>query len=264
MPSSDEKPDSSHITGFSSEINKARKESSQCFFNFFDSKGTVNQVFVKGAWDFAIHIVKPLSQIIFSPHKLTALEVGHGGGRLMASAASYFKHVYGVDIHSENELVEAELKSRGVRNSSLLKSDGCNIPLPNESIDIVYSFIVFQHLEKISIVKNYIDEISRVLSPGGVGILYYGRYRRFSLCTQKQWRFFLDLLSESILHPKGYKEFPAKVNSTNLYISRHHMKKMLATCGLSFHNHLHSYRPDYSSYGGQHGIIFTKPKGNIL
>lgn len=247
-----------HITGFKDKIRKAHLASEEDFFGFFNGNDTIEQSFIKGAWDFSTHIVDPIRQLISKPETMNALEIGHGGGRLVAAAARHFKHVSGVDIHSENSLVTKELMKKGIGNISLHMCDGLVLPQEECSIDVVYSFIVFQHLEKISTVKGYLAEIERVLSSGGVGVIYYGRYRHFSIGTRRKWLFWSDLVAERLLYPIGFHEFEADINSTNLYITRPYMRRLVEDSGLTFIKHLNSYRPDYVSYGGQHGIVFTK------
>lgn len=57
----------------------------------------------------------------------------------------------GVDIHDCHEIVAAELRVRDIENFSLLQCDGMRRPCRDSSIDVAYSFIVFQHLGRIAI-----------------------------------------------------------------------------------------------------------------
>lgn len=47
--------------------------------------------------------------------------------------------------------------------------------VPNSSIDLIYSFIVFQHFDKMSEVDFYLSHIERVLSNHGVAHIYFGK-----------------------------------------------------------------------------------------
>ena len=105
-----------HIIGFKEEISKASNESQNAFFTWFNDAKDTDMSFIRGCWDFDIHIALPLAKYINEPEEKTVLEIGHGGGRILAAVARHFKKVIGIDIHNCNELVEMELKNRGVNN----------------------------------------------------------------------------------------------------------------------------------------------------
>ena len=165
-----------HITGFREEIGKAAATSPDAFFTWFDFAEGKDAAFRRGNWDFAHHIAGPLAPFIKKPENLEALEIGHGGGRLLAAASRYFRAVHGVDIHDQNERVLAEFAERGVRNANLRCADGSSLPLADASLDVVYSFIVLQHVERYEIFRRYLEETARVLKPGGLAVIYFGRW----------------------------------------------------------------------------------------
>lgn len=145
------------------------------FFGYFDTANSVREGLIQGAWDYSTHIVKPqVAQLLGAPFSATALEIGFGGGRLLAAASRHFNKVIGVDIHDSFDSVRRLLSAEGVQNFELLKGDGKKLPVPDASIDFVYSFIVFQHLPFVSVLQNYLAEIHRVLKPGSPAILYFG------------------------------------------------------------------------------------------
>ncbi|TMK26818.1 MAG: class I SAM-dependent methyltransferase, partial [Actinobacteria bacterium] len=130
----------------------------------------------RGYWDFALHILTPgVARRIADPGSLTALEIGYGGGRLLNAAASFFGRAIGIDVHDEAESVSALLADCGRRNVELHQTDGRGIPLPDETIDFVYSFIVLQHLPSLDAFRRYVEETHRVLRPGGIAQLYFGK-----------------------------------------------------------------------------------------
>jgi len=161
-----------HIVGFTEQIDNNAKIDKDVFFNWFNQTGNIDCTFVRGAWDFAIHIANPISPYLKKPEEKTVLDLGYGGGRMLGGACQFFSKVIGVDIHSQNELVQKELNARGLNNFHLLQNDGRSIPVETDSVDMVYSFIVFQHIEKIEIFKNYLNEIFRILRPSGLGCIY--------------------------------------------------------------------------------------------
>jgi SAM-dependent methyltransferase len=248
-----------HRNGFQEEIRKAAKESPDVFFNWFDeSGGDVDTNFIKGQCEFSLYILMPVLYHLKELSQKTALEIGYGGGRLLAAAARSFGTVIGIDIHDQAEIVKAELCRRGIDNVTLLKSNGESIPVDDASIDFVYSFIVLQHVEKISIFNNYIAETARVLRSGGVAVLFFCRPYTFSADTSSRSLFALDTLLER-LDPRGYREIMAKVNCNNLKVSlqygaRQAQKQGLAILGSGISRRL----PDYSRYGRQHFLALKK------
>jgi ubiquinone/menaquinone biosynthesis C-methylase UbiE len=169
-----------HVVGFKEEISRAASSSDDEFFSWFDSAKDKNAAFIRGSWDFMVHIALPCSQFLSTPEDKVALEIGHGGGRMLAAASRYFRNLIGIDVHDNNEKVDRELIARGINNYRLIRTEGKEIPIDDNSIDCVYSFIVLQHVEKIDVFNNYLIEAHRILKPGGFAVLYFGRKYTFS------------------------------------------------------------------------------------
>jgi len=140
-----------HFEGFKEEINKSYGSSDDDFFLWFDSAENVEESFYSGEWDFSFYIFSRIAEYIRYPSKITALEIGYGGGRLLKAASKYFNHVIGVDIHDKGEFVKKYLNRQGVDNIDLFTLQNKTFPLEYNSVDVIYSFIVFQHLEKVEI-----------------------------------------------------------------------------------------------------------------
>ncbi len=250
-----------HIVGFREEIDNASRRGKDAFFTWFDSAENTDAAFVRGQWDFMVHIGLPLSKYISNPEDKTVLEIGHGGGRILLAACRSFKKAIGVDVHNNNKLVEGELRSRGVSNFELFETDGSTIPVEDSTIDVVYSFIVLQHIEKIDVFKRYLEETCRVLKSEGVAVLYFGRKCFCSLNSGSRFKYLLDCFLERFLLVRGFEELPAKVNCKNLVISLRYAEKLAKECGLLRLERCVSHRkvPDgFSLYGGQHGLILKK------
>ena len=170
-----------------------------------------------------------------------------GGGRILNAACEFFGHVYGVDIHLEQSVVEDFFRSNNRSNFTLLNSRGNTIDLPSESIDLVYSFIVLQHLEYFKDFVIYLEETLRLLRSGGVAQLYFGSLGR------------LPLKGRVRLFFTGYKEIPdALVNHTSLLIRTGHAVSIAKSMGFKVVDRGHSYKrvpdgfPDIT--GGQNYI----------
>ena len=142
------------------------------FHSFFDIEETVDNAMKKGFIDFSHKIFTgDFYTRLGDPRNKTALEIGFGGGRLINAASHFFGNVIGVDIHECFDRTTQILEREGCENFSLLHKDEINT-IPDNSVDFVYSFIVFQHFSHWSEAEFYITHVERVLKPGGCGILY--------------------------------------------------------------------------------------------
>lgn len=98
---------------------------------------------------------------------MTVLEIGCGIGRQTRTFATMFNQVIALDI-SKNMLSNAEQFLADFKNVNFVLGNGSNLDgIQDDSVDLVYSFVVFQHITDISITRNYIKEAARVLRPGG-------------------------------------------------------------------------------------------------
>ena len=250
-----------HVVGFREDITNSACRGEDTFFGWFANTKDKDSSFVRGSWDFMVHIAQPLAPYLSSPEDKVALEIGHGGGRILAAASRCFRRVIGVDVHDQNAKVEEALRERGVHNLQLFRTDGADLPIPSEEIDCVYSFIVLQHVERYTVFRRYIEETYRVLKPGGVAVLYFGRKYRWSF--NRSWRILYDLdrWMERWLLPDGYEEIPAGVNCTNLRVSLSHAIELARANGFTILRRMVSRRavPDgMGLYGGQNGLVLKK------
>ena len=260
MPIGKEIEHRSHILGFKEAISRAASSDDQ-FFTWFDSAKDKETAFVRGSWDFMYHIALPVSAFVSWPEDMIALEIGYGGGRILAAASRYFKYVIGVDIHEEGEKVENELKRRGIDNYRLVKTRGNNLPLESASVDLVYSFIVMQHIEKMEIFRSYLFEIHRVLKPAGIAVLYFGRKCVLSHGKTFKCLYYFDRFMEQVLLPRGFLELPVRVNEINLIVSLSHAKSLMKGLGFNVLDSLVSRKkvPDgIKHFGLQNGLVVRK------
>lgn len=108
-----------------------------------------------------------IRSIIGYDKKSKVLEIGCGNGRLSEFIAPHVETLYGVDI-SEEMILRARARLGHQKNIIFSATDGMSFPLENGSIDAVFSFIVFQHMPSVEIIRRNIEEIARVLKPGGI------------------------------------------------------------------------------------------------
>jgi len=92
----------------------------------------------------------------------TFLEVGAGDCSLSFAVAQGVKKVYAVDVSSE-----ITKYSTMPDNFTLLLSDGCSIPVPDQSIDFIFSHQLMEHLHPDDVLEQ-LTNIYNALRYGGV------------------------------------------------------------------------------------------------
>lgn len=103
-----------------------------------------------------------------SPLDLSMVEIGCGVGRMTRMLSRIFAQVTAIDI-SDAMVARARDNSADLPNVTILLGDGATLqPLPSDSQDFVFSFIVFQHIPSIQVIGSYCREAFRVLKPGGL------------------------------------------------------------------------------------------------
>lgn len=95
------------------------------------------------------------------------LEIGCGTGRMTRHLSAAFKKITAVDISGEM-ISQARSRLAGCKNVDLYETDGQSFPLADKSVDVVFSYIVFQHLRSRRLVKKNFLEARRVLRPKGI------------------------------------------------------------------------------------------------
>lgn len=88
---------------------------------------------------------------------------GYGTSLLARTAA----HVTGVDISPE-AIAHAHRAYAGTPNAEFVESSCTRLPLPDASIDLAVSFETLEHIAEQ---EEFLDELVRVLAPGGLLIL---------------------------------------------------------------------------------------------
>ncbi len=95
------------------------------------------------------------------------LEVGCGTGRMAEFFAKDFKNVFGIDI-SEEMVSQAKKRLAHIKNLQIIATDGLHYPFPDNRFDLVFSYVVFQHMPSKDVVERNFREIFRVLKSDGI------------------------------------------------------------------------------------------------
>lgn len=233
-----------NIQEFSSEINKAASKSNADFLAWFNDNENKNSVIISGYRDLHYSIIKEkiYRKIKTNSRSLIACEIGCGGGRIMNATAKIFKNVIGLDIHKNLDDTDKFLLEMGNNNTKTHEIIDCKFPLKDDSVDFIYSFIVFQHLLKIETFIDYSREIAKKLKTTGVAIIYFGRPRFFSnfISNYKSLNYLLMILDRILfeyayinLFRNGYIEYPkVEANDVNLVVSVKKARKIFGNAGL--------------------------------
>ena len=94
----------------------------------------------------------------------SCVEVGSGAGRMTRCLQSVFSAVHACDI-SPGMLALAR-KNCDPAIVTVYQTDGCRLPLPDQSVTAAYSTIVFQHFDSPDIGLAYFREFYRVMKSG--------------------------------------------------------------------------------------------------
>ncbi len=105
----------------------------------------------------------------------SALEIGVGGGRIADKVAPRVKTLTCCDISSEM-LARAQSDLAGHANITYRLLEGPGLPVPDENLDVIYSFDVFVHID-LHEQWRYFLEIARALKPGGRAFLHTSNLR---------------------------------------------------------------------------------------
>ncbi len=111
----------------------------------------------------------------YGVNRESCLEIGCGAGRITKHLAGYFNEVHALDVSEKMiEYAKDHIKSPSV---VFHLSKGINIPLTDQYVYSVFSTHVFQHLDSLSVAKDYFEEIARVLKSNGTLMIHLPIYK---------------------------------------------------------------------------------------
>ncbi len=110
-------------------------------------------------------VIRSLLETKLLKSDMTLVDLGAGDGYLSRAVASQVDKVIAVDISGEM-LKELNKKAAqdGLDNIRTIIADGCDLPLEDESVDLVCANMFLHHIEEPALA---IREIRRVLKRGG-------------------------------------------------------------------------------------------------
>ena len=132
-----------------------------------------------------------------------ALEIGPGGGRWTRYLLPC-RSVWLVDFHEE--ILDLVRQTFGEHdNLEFVHNTGSDFPgVPDESIDFLYSFGTFVHLDE-PLVDSYLDNMRRILRPDATVVIQYSDKRK-PMCARNKG--FADMVPDrmrELLAQHGYR-----------------------------------------------------------
>jgi len=103
--------------------------------------------------------------------KGTFLEIGCGTGRMTEFIAKDWSKVIAVDISSEM-IKQGKKRLKHIYNIEWHETDGETLPLPDNSVDFAFSYLVYQHVKTRGMMKRNFREVCRVLKPGALFLAF--------------------------------------------------------------------------------------------
>jgi SAM-dependent methyltransferase len=123
--------------------------------------------FEQGAGEARELIGPVLERFDFDPAGKRLLEIGCGLGRLFPGFAAVFSEVWGIDVSPA--MIERAKRVCPVPGVQFTVGSGVDLAgISDTSVDYCFSYLVFPHLPDRALVWGYLDEIWRVLRPGGL------------------------------------------------------------------------------------------------
>lgn len=99
------------------------------------------------------------------------LEIGPGGGRWTEILQRRAARLSVVDV-AELPIALCQKRFRDCENIAYFVGDGRSIPVPDLSIDGIWSYDVFVHITPLD-VRQYFFEFARILRPGGYAVIHH-------------------------------------------------------------------------------------------
>lgn len=134
------------------------------------SEASLEAFFRKGEDIFETHVRPCLARLEAGAERPFLVEYGCGMGRILKAVLASGYDCAGIDIsptmlkHCRNFLGDR------VPLYQLDADNRCGIP--DGAADIVYSYAVFQHIQKLSVYERALEEVARIVAPGGVLALH--------------------------------------------------------------------------------------------
>ncbi|WP_322493962.1 class I SAM-dependent methyltransferase [Chloroflexus sp.] len=159
------------------------------------------------------------------------LDFGCGIGRVAPALREHFTEYIGLDV-AESLILKARELHRDLPNAQFLVNTASRLDLPDNSIDLIFSFGVFQHIPDQQAILRLFGEFARVLAPGGLIFTDICHHIRWLYRLQLRRRAYMALkrlgLPDHALYYR-LKLYPQSVHSIPLHLLYAHLKTLPLT-----------------------------------
>jgi ubiquinone/menaquinone biosynthesis C-methylase UbiE len=134
--------------------------------------------FASGESDYQRLVEPILAQLGVTPAGSAMAELGCGAGRMTRAFARRFQSVTAIDI-SEEMQARAKDFLRELANVRWVLSDGVELTnVGTSSVEFVFSYLVLQHYPSSELIAGSIEEMMRILRPGGAFLFQFNGSHR--------------------------------------------------------------------------------------
>ena len=129
--------------------------------------------FASGEADYCRLVEPALAKLGVAPERSAMAELGCGAGRMTRALARRFSAVTAIDI-SEEMQARAKGYLKDSSNVRWVLTDGVSLTdVESGSMDFVFSYLVLQHYPSAELISGSIQEMMRMLRPGGAFLLQF-------------------------------------------------------------------------------------------
>lgn len=164
-------------------------------------------------YDLALKYLKPGDEV---------LDIGCANGIHMRLLAGKCRHITGIDINEPMlDIARSTLAKDHVGNATLELRSATELGFPDESFDLIYSFST---LTLVSNIARALNEIARVLRPGGIALLdISGRWN----LSHIYWSHYYRRHGHFGLRAFGYREALAQIETLRMQVVEGHASGFL-------------------------------------
>ena len=140
--------------------------------------------FASGEADYERLVEPTIARLGITPAESAMGELGCGAGRMTRAFARRFRAVTAIDI-SEEMQARAKRYLKDSDNVRWAPTDGVSLTgIETGSMDFVFSYLVLQHYPSAELIAGSIQEMMRILRPGGAFLFQFNGSRKATM----NWR----------------------------------------------------------------------------
>lgn len=159
------------------------------------------------------------------------LDFGCGIGRTAPALREHFAEYIGLDV-AESLIRKARELHRDLPNARFLVNTTSRVDLPNDSIDFIFAFGVFQHIPDRQAILQLFTEFARILAPRGLIFA--------NLCHHIRWPYRVQLCRRAYVELKRlgfpdhtlyyrFKLYPQSAHALPQHVLANHLANLPLT-----------------------------------